>query len=217
MLWKRFTTVVVLLMFIGATLTCSKSMWGSRRKKEQESTTLQSKPKITKQTIPTYSADSKGRSESSSPRKKKAPAIEVFDDEAIDNVRQVLEAYLKIVEELLESDDFSSVVNHESIMTMMSQFPGYADKDQLKSLFSSPEFKDPDILKKTVRDGVHMLRVYSEEILSTFKNPMKFSAFLEQLPPEMVELIRGLKNGDTSILLEFIDNLPGQFIVVCLH
>lgn len=213
MLWKHFY-LFALILLIGVSLTCSKSMWGSRRKKDQDKPAPEPvKPKIAKQTMTTKPASSKGRSEPASGKRKRssAPAIEPFDDSTIDNVREVFDAYLKIVEDLLDSDDFSSVVNPESIATMMSQVPGFTDNDQMQTLFASPEFNDPALLKKTVQDGVYMLRVYSEEILDTFKNPVKFSAFLEQLPPEMVELIQGFKSGDTSVLLDFIDNLPGQW------
>ena len=207
MMWNRWSVCVVIVLLMGLSLSYSKSMWGSRRKKDPEPEV--SKPKITKQKMSKQSAP-KSNTEGANKRKKSSvPSIDVLDESTVQSIEEVFNAYLKIVEDLLISDDFHTVVNPDSIMSMMSQVPGYADNDQLTSIFASPEFNDPELLKKTVSDGVQMLRIYSEEILDTFRNPMKFSAFLEQLPPEMVELIRGLKSGDTSVLLDFIDALPG--------
>jgi hypothetical protein len=184
-------------------------MWGSRRKKDKREE-VAPKPKAVSSTVDTTSKRRK-----QAIHQYKSPIVEKLDvDEGGDGgVEGLFEAYMKIVEDLLATEEFDTLVNPETVANMLNQIPGLSENQELSDLFASPDFTNPKLLKKTIRKGMKMLREYSGEIISILNDPVKLAATLEQLPPEVTEILEGLKSGDTTAIENFISSLSGDLPV----
>lgn len=178
-------------------MTSSKGMWGSRRKREKKEVVqdIVTKPKA-------------NRRERYTPPVK--PSITNVPDVDGNGLEEVLDAYLKIVEDSLDSGEFAKIVTPETIMSFIEQVPGLSDNEELTTLMASPEMRNPRQLLQTVKEGVKMIRQYFKEIISTLNDPTKLAEMFEQLPPEFTAVLEGLKSGDTSVLQKFITDLPGR-------
>jgi hypothetical protein len=199
--------VVALIMHIVE----SKKMWGSRKKREEvEEVVVPPTPKTTIQEVGRGARQgaSKRRPSQTSGFASQAPTSGEFE--------KMFSTYLSSFEELLNSEDFDSMVNPESIRAMLEQFPGAADIPELNMLLNMPEFNDASLLKQTMREGLAMAKESSAEIIALLNDPERMEELMGQLPHEVKQLVEGLRTGDFTALKDFVINLPGNVeMTVC--
>jgi len=127
-----------------------------------------------------------------------------------DTVASLLQMYLKMMEDLVHSPDFDTLVTPETMKTMFAKLPGgLADSPEIAGLLDSPQFSDPTLLKQTVLQGVEAIKLYSHELVDMFNHPEKLVAMLDQLPPEMKGAVEGMLQGDMSGLKGMLAAIPG--------
>lgn len=174
----------------------SKGMWGSRKKREESD-------EAPKPTIPEIRKPRDSRQ--SSPISKKS--------DLSSGIESLIDSYVQLMEDLIQSENFEKLVTPESVEAILEQIPGFGDNDELKSLFMSPEFKDPKQLKATMLQGLNMIRSYSREIVDTLADPEKLEELLGSLPPELRPIAEAVKSGNAnelqSIIVSMMDALPG--------
>lgn len=174
-------------------------MWGSRKKKDEEYDTNNENLIPKSFDLPKQRADIGVGGHS----------LQQNHDGMNNNLENMMNMYLKMMEELLESEDFDKLVNPESIRLILDQFPAVNDIPELSALLNSEEFNNPIILKNTIKDGVKLLKSSSSEIISFLTDPEKISELTKQLPPEIRNMLQGLTNGDFSGIKDIISTLPG--------
>jgi hypothetical protein len=180
-------------------------MWGSRKKREEvEEVIVPPTPKTTLQEA--------GRARRGTPKRRPSLASE-FPSQTPTNTEfeKMFNTYLASFEELLDSDAFESMVNPESIRTMLEQFPGASDIPELNMLLNMPEFNDASLLKQTMREGLAMAKGSSAEIQALLNDPERLEEMMGQLPHEVKQLVEGLRTGDFTALKDFVINLPGAW------
>jgi hypothetical protein len=198
----------ILLLFLVVSFTVilvvdAKGMWGSRRKKEKDE-----EAEISLDS--SFEAISR-RTDVLNRRKEvdKLPAKQTYESTKSNPIKTLIITYLKVVEDLLKSDEFDNYVTPESIQNIFNQIPQVSNYPELEAILKSPEFQNPVVLKQTIRDGLNLIKVNADEIAETFTNPEKLAAVFEKLPPEVKQIFESIKNGDTSELKEIINNLTG--------
>ena len=128
-----------------------------------------------------------------------------------DTVSNLLNMYLKMMEELVHSPDFETLVTPETMKTMFASLPGgmLDSNPEIAAMLDSPQFTDPILLKQTVLQGVEAIKLYSGEIVQMFNNPDKLMQMMDQLPPQARTAIEGLMSGDMSGLKNMLASIPG--------
>lgn len=127
-----------------------------------------------------------------------------------DTMASLLQTYLKMMEDLVHSPDFDTLVTPETMKTMFAKLPGgFADSPEIAGLLDSPQFSDPTLLKQTVLQGVEAIKLYSHELVDMFNHPDKLMAMLDQLPPEIKGAVEGMLQGDMSGLKGILAAVPG--------
>eukprot|EP00600_Ochromonadales_sp_CCMP1393_P006929 CAMPEP_0174954624 /NCGR_PEP_ID=MMETSP0004_2-20121128/530_1 /TAXON_ID=420556 /ORGANISM="Ochromonas sp., Strain CCMP1393" /LENGTH=283 /DNA_ID=CAMNT_0016202463 /DNA_START=40 /DNA_END=891 /DNA_ORIENTATION=- len=180
-------------------------MWGSRRKKDVEDN-AESAPEETNFKPPT------SRHAATTAKRHAGAAAGSFGGMSASGMEEMLTTYLNMFEELLNSNDFDSIktmLNPETIKTMLEQFPGAADSPEVATLMNSPEFNDPEMLRQTMKEGLQFIRSSASDIISMFSDPEKLDELLAQLPPEMRTLMESLQAGDLSGIKDLVRSFPG--------
>ena len=128
-----------------------------------------------------------------------------------DTVSNLLNMYLKMMEELVHSPDFETLVTPETMKTMFANLPGgmLDSNPEIAAMLDSPQFTDPVLLKQTVLQGVEAIKLYSGEIVQMFNDPDKLMQMMDQLPPQARTAIEGLMSGDMSGLKNMLAMIPG--------
>jgi hypothetical protein len=207
----KLMLVALLVVLLFGHVVDSKKMWGSRKKREEvEEVVVPPTPKTTLQEA--------GRARRGASKRRPSPASE-FSSQAPTSgeFEKMFNTYLTSFEELLDSDDFDSMVNPESIRTMLEQFPGASDIPELNMLLNMPEFNDASLLKQTMREGLAMAKGSSAEILALLNDPERLEEMMGQLPHEVKQLVEGLRTGDFTALKDFVINLPGKPMAFVIH
>jgi len=201
-----FSLLVYSLIVLCVLQSCSaKRMWGSRKKKDDESETQAT-------VIPQKKVEV--------PRKRASEAIQsrgtlvdtignVASSNGLGGIEDMVKMYLNMVDELIDSDDFKKLVNPESIKNILDQFPGVMENPDLATIFSSAEFNNPTLLRSTMKEGIRVLKSSMPDIMGILADPSKISEFTSQLPPEFRSLLQGITSGDLSGLKDVINTLPG--------
>lgn len=196
----RIVLFFVLIVLVWDVVDGKMKMWGSRKKRDNEESAAvpPSKP----------AARDSGAGQSRSSRRRFDAKAEI---PAVDSTKfeEVFNTYISSFEQLLDSEDFDTIVSPDSIRNMMLQFPDAVNIPELNNLLSMPEFNDPDLLKATIRDGLAMAKQSGAEIFALLSDPEKMEELLGQLPYEVKKLIEGLTTGDFSALRDFVSTLPG--------
>lgn len=197
------TYLAVILLLVSAALIDGRSMWGSRRKREQD----EGDEHVYRPPAPD------GANLFDSQKHFKRASGGAFDGtigaDAGSAIQQMVDLYIQMMEEMLDSDDFSKMVNPESIKTMMQQFPGFSDSPELTAIFDAPEFRNPELLKATVQQGLAMIKASAPELIATLSDPSKIAELMEQLPEEVKSMVESVLSGDVSGLKDIVSTLPG--------
>lgn len=188
----------------------ARGMWGSKRKRDEDEdvddisggvgTGFESRSKM----VPG------GRQ-----TQKKADVFDGFDalGEAggglSDTVESMLNMYLNMMEELVESPDFESLITPDAITAMFDQIPGLSSNPEVVAMLDSPALKDPKMLKQTILQGMQTIRGYTSEIVDFFNSPEKIRQVLEQLPEEFKGPLQAMMQGDMSGLKDILKSVPG--------
>lgn len=200
-------SAILLFLIVVLMVHCceGKKMWGSRKKKDEVDD-----QDILIQNTPIFEPKRRGGSVSrGSPAGIGRGTAASSGFGAANGLEELLNVYLKMMDELLDSKDFETLVNPESIKSLLDQFPGAAANPELSTLLRSPEFSNPVLLKSTMREGIEMIRASAPDIVAMLSDPAKIAELIEQLPPEMRQMLRGLQSGDMSGLKGLVQNLPG--------
>ena len=126
-----------------------------------------------------------------------------------ESIESMLNVYLKLMEELVESPDFATMVTPETLGAMLEQIPGLSSHPEVSALLDSPAFTDPKQLKQTILQGMQAIRGFSSEIVDFFNDPEKINMLLEQLPEEFKAPIAAMMQGDMSGIKKMLKNVPG--------
>lgn len=126
-----------------------------------------------------------------------------------ETVASLLSTYLTMMEELVNSPDFETMVTPETMKTMFAKLPGLSDSPEISAMLDSPQFTDPTLLKQTVMQGLEAIKMYSSNIVEMVNNPEQLMQMLDQLPAEAKSAVEGLLQGDMSGLKNMLSTIPG--------
>mmetsp|Transcript_8221 Transcript_8221/g.8222 ORF Transcript_8221/g.8222 Transcript_8221/m.8222 type:complete len:291 (+) Transcript_8221:91-963(+) len=126
-----------------------------------------------------------------------------------DTIETMINMYITMMEELVESPDFEALVTPEAIKSMFSQVPGLSSQPELVAMLDSPQLNDPRLLKQTIQQGMGAIRGYTSEIVDVFSSPAKMEQLLDQLPAEFKGPIQQLLKGDVSGVKDVLSSIPG--------
>jgi len=160
--------VTLLLCFV--CLASGRGIWGSRKKKDDEDVAVN----VPKQQR--YTPGRKNRNNFGS-------------NEVSENIRNMLNAYTTMMETLVDSPEFDSMITPESIQNIIKQVPGYDDNAELNELINSPQFSNPDLLKATIIEGINTLKTYTDTIIEFINDPVKMQEIMDQVPDNMKEIL----------------------------
>ena len=134
-------------------------------------------------------------------------ASETADSSALE---AVLESYISVMEELVDSPDFERLVTPESLRQIFDSMPGgLGASAAMSQLLDSPQFQDPEVLRKTIREGIRTMKAYSKQLLEVFTNPERLAEVVDQLPAESQAALRAMLSGDLSQMRDIVSALPG--------
>jgi hypothetical protein len=120
----------------------------------------------------------------------------------------IFEGYIKMMEDLIDSPDFATLVTPDMLKQMFDKVPGgMGSSPEIVQLLDSPQFQDPKVLRQTMREGVRTMRTYSKQMLEVFSDPGKMGEVLDQLPAGSKEVLEAILGGDTSKLKVHVLNL----------
>lgn len=189
-------------------MASSKKMWGSRKKKEvADEIVLPSIPKTSLDVLNTRRGGARSAQRST---KKSFGSSKGGASKSTEGMEEMLNMYIKMFEDLLESDDFESTVNPDSIRAMIEQFPGASENPEVAALLNSPELSNPAMLRQAMKEGVQMVKGSLADILAMMNDPDKLADMLSQLPPEIKPVVEALQSGDMNALKDFVINMPGK-------
>jgi hypothetical protein len=68
-----------------------------------------------------------------------------------DTIETMINMYISMMEELIESPEFETLVTPEAIKSMFGQIPGLSSQPELVAMLDSPQLNDPRLLKQTIQ------------------------------------------------------------------
>jgi len=190
-------------LLICAFLVCfqanGKKMWGARRKDDEEV------PVGFQESVRRASVMQDGGVDLSS----LSLGDGVGSSDSIKPLRNFLEAYITMMEKLIDSPEFENMVTPDMFKNMMEKIPQMANFPGATELLESESFKDPVLLKETIREGAKNMRLYMSQIFETVNDPQKLQSLIRQLPTELQDVILKLVSGDVTAIKDMISSLPG--------
>lgn len=209
--------VILFLVILLADRVSTKKMWGSRKKVNSDENEASKKEEHTTDRMSNRVAPNQAYHHRDNDIAKQL-GLDHLERRAIPpslkgstgkEIEEMLNLWLGMMEDMVLSDDFMTLVTPESIEALLKKFPGITDTPEFAQIFEQTKFKDPAFLKRTVTEGIKLIRESSAEIIDYLSDPIKWSELLKQLPPELELLLTGLKSGDISGLQDIVRNLPG--------
>jgi len=200
--------VAILLCLLASCALVAESargIWGGRRKRDEDrevevgSTGEASNNKDSDFISPVDEIISKRRRRMVSPA-----SVDVAQ-----NVANLVDAYLKMMDELMVSPQFDEIATPEGFKNMLEQIPGLGDSPEIAAMLSSPEFQDPAVLKQTIKDGLAAIKLYAGHFIELLSDPSKTQELISQLPPDLKVVLEGVLNGDNTALKAMLSSLPG--------
>ena len=186
----------------------ARGMWGAKRKRDEDdastesvSTGLNGGFEARQQAAASFGINSVGNTIGTT--------TQGGDSGLGGTVATLLNAYVQMMQELVDSPDFENLVTPDQMRGILSQLPGFTDSPEVKAMLDSPQFQDPALLRETIMQGLLTIKTYSSEIVDMFSDPMKLTQMLEQLPQEMRTAIEGMVQGDMSGLKQMLSMVPG--------
>lgn len=170
-----FAAVLLSLVCIAT----GRGIWGSRKKKEDEEISV-TVPKQQRHTPGRNTRNSFGNNNNN-------------NNNVADNIRNMLNAYTTMMETLVDSPEFDSMITPESVKNIIMQVPGYDDNVELRELINSPQFSNPELLKATIVEGINTLKTYTDTIIEFVNDPAKMQEIIDQVPENMKEILEAGK------------------------
>ena len=199
----------LVLMFSSNSLA-ARGMWGSKRKRDEDEDIddisggvgagFETRHKMASNKMQTKSSGGTGSLGS---------LAGLADTGLSDSIEGMLNMYLNMMEELVESPDFESMVTPEAIAAMFEQVPGLSSNPEVVAMLDSPALRDPVMLKQTIVQGMQAIRGYTSEIVDFFKSPEKISMLLEQLPEDIKGPVNAMLQGDMDGIKGMLNKIPG--------
>ena len=196
-----------LLLTFTTNSLAARGMWGSKRKRDEDED-------IDDITNPGFEVRHKMAS-NQQPDSRKAGAgslNSLLSSESSglgESIESMLNVYLNLMEELVDSPDFDTMVTPEALATILEQIPGLSSNPEVSALLDSPAFTDPKQLKETILQGMQSIRGYSSEIVDFFNSPEKIEMLLDQLPEEFKAPVAAMMQGDMSGIKKMLKKIPG--------
>lgn len=178
----------------------SRGVWGSRRKvieEEEAAAASQQYAEVDVQSL--HSAQRRGMA---GRNRGVGAGFEEKVAEMASKVSGLVDTYIVMMEEFMESPAFDSALTRENIDSMMANIPMLEQNPELRAVFDNLDLSDLPQLKATISTGLRGL----SEVL---KDPQMVMGMMEQIPSEMRPVLDGIVNGDMSLLKSYIDALPG--------
>lgn len=119
----------------------------------------------------------------------------------------LIDTYISMMEKLIDSPDFDSIVTPEYIKEFFTSIPMLSDNPDLATLLESPQFTTD--LRNTISEGIVALKMYSNELIAIVSDPAKMDELVAQVPDEFRPLLQSIASGDLSLVKEYLNNLPG--------
>ena len=199
-----------LLLTFSSNSLAARGMWGSKRKRDEDediddiSGGIGAGFEVRHKMASTQQHDSKKTGAGS------LSSLLASENSGLgESIESMLNVYLKLMEELVESPDFSTMVTPETLAAMLEQIPGLSSHPEVSALLDSPAFTDPKQLKQTILQGMQAIRGYSSEIVDFFNSPEKINMLLEQLPEEFRAPVAAMMQGDMGGIKKMLKNVPG--------
>ena len=126
-----------------------------------------------------------------------------------ETIKVAINAYIEMVEKLIETPEFADLVTPESMRALMAQIPGLDSFPDLANLINGDEFSDHDSLKNTMSEGIKAFKDGANELAELLSDPLQISALLEQLPAEVRTMVNSILSGDMSAMKRMINQVPG--------
>lgn len=203
---------VVLLLFCHSVCE-ARGIWGSRRKRQEVEDNAAAAASAGRDEDLDTSFEAARRQAANLQARRRRGSISSMSSSIPsglgDKLQPLLDMYLNMMNELIDSPDFDSMMTPETIQTMIQSFPTLQGNPELAAMLDSPQFSDPAMLKATIIEGVAAIRKHGPELIAMLNDPEKIMEMLGQLPPEMQEMMSTIMSGDKSTLKGLLDNLPG--------
>lgn len=199
--------VVLLFMALGVE---GRSMWGSKRKrKEVEEETQEDDGEAFSQSFELKRRmDERQRSRQRSSGSVSSKGGSSAVSSSADAIIQAFDTYITMAEGVIESPQFESLINLESMKNIVQQIPGITENAQFDEVIQSLDQMDKGQLKATMQMGLQNLKSYFRELTEIANDPNKLQEALDQLPAEGRPIMEGLLKGDLSPLSSRILNEP---------
>jgi hypothetical protein len=192
-----------LLLTFTTNSLAARGMWGSKRKRDEDED-------VDDIAVAGFEVRHKMAS-NQQPDSRKAGAGSLNSESSGlgESIESMLNVYLNLMEELVDSPDFDTMVTPEALATILEQIPGLSSNPEVSALLDSPAFTDPKQLKQTILQGMQAIRGYSSEIVDFFNSPEKIEMLLEQLPEEFKAPVAAMMQGDMSGIKKMLKKIPG--------
>ena len=186
----------------------SKGMWGAKKKRESDEAQLVEAGGGFETSRRAAAAAMAARGGAGAGLGSRFGTGGVGSKEFSDQVRLLIETYVTMMEQAVNSPEFAGTVTPEAIRGMVNQVPGLSDNPQVATMLDSPEFTDPEKLMETVRTGITTLKTYINDIVDALNDPTQVEAMVSQLPAEYQGAVTRMMAGDTSGVSSLLDDLP---------
>lgn len=200
-----------LLVAFASNSYAARGMWGSKRKRDEDEDVDDISGGVG------AGFETRHKMASNQKQTQKGSAFDSFnslagvaDSGMGETIESMLNIYLTMMEELVESPEFESMVTPEAVAALLEQIPGLSSSPEVAAMLDSPALKDPSMLKQTILQGMQAIRGYTAEIVDFFNSPEKIRMVLEQLPEEVKGPLNTLMQGDKSGIREMLTNIPGM-------
>mmetsp|Transcript_26946 Transcript_26946/g.27180 ORF Transcript_26946/g.27180 Transcript_26946/m.27180 type:complete len:286 (-) Transcript_26946:215-1072(-) len=190
--------IVTLICFQGFT---ARKMWGTRRRDDEEDNIQASSGFQKYQKQASMMTDD--------PINPSDLSLGGADSDGVSVIVNLMETYITMMEKLVQSPDFDSMITPETLRTMFSKIPQLSENPQVSELLDSPAFNDPVLLRQTIAEGLKSMRQYMAQIIEMMKSPEQIQALISQLPAEFQGVLTKLLEGDVSGVKDMITTLPG--------
>jgi len=130
-------------------------------------------------------------------------------NDAIANIKLMINIFSRRVDELLDSDQLDEVLSQDHIEKALEMFPQLTEIPEVQTLFQSGDGFNPEQYKESVVEGVKLFRNYLDEVYTLLDDPQKIKEALQKLPPEVSVIIESLLSGDMAPLKSMVMTMPG--------
>lgn len=187
-------------------------MWGARKKRDVDDEDDDAVAKLHKE----HKKETKKESPKVADvidRQVKAKTRKILSDSDSDSpassaqMLQLIEQYLVMVEQVVDSDDFATLYDEDTLRSYVDAIEQYLPEDVAKDL---PSLSDPAALQAVAKEGLKAFRKSFREFTDIMENPEKVAEFMESLPADVADVLAAVMKGDASALLEKVNDMPGE-------